>query len=353
MLIVAVLTAIYLVLGGYVATAITDFVQGLIMLVGVGAMIVAVLLRPEVGGLIGGFEKLAAIDPQLVTPFGGASWEMLLVNIALTSFGVWGLPQMIHKYYAIKDERSIKQATIIATLFALVMGCGAYLVGCFGRLFVPANAAGAPDLAAGYDGVVPNLLMQVLSGSVLTNMILSIILLLLLSASMSTLAAIVLSSSSALAVDLIKVVQPKIAPQRQLRLIRLLCLLFVALSFAFATMNISFIVNLMSFSWGIVAGCFIGPYLWGLYSKRVTRAGAWAGALSGLVVVLALAIYTTATSGFAAAKSLAPEFGVAAMVVSLLAVPLVSLFTKPFSKEHTDRVFETEAAPAVPTAPAE
>lgn len=349
MLIVAVLTAVYLVLGGYVATAITDFVQGIIMLVGVAAMVVAILARPEVGGLSAGIAKLAAIDPQLVNPWGGQSAGFLLINIALTSFGVWGLPQMIHKYYAIKNEKSIKQATVIATAFALLMGGGAYLVGSFGRLFVPATAAGAPDLADGYDGVVPALLMQVLSSSLLTNIILAVILLLLLSASMSTLAAIVLSSSSALAVDLIKVVQPRIAPRRQMALIRVLCLIFVALSFLFATLNISFIVNLMSFSWGVVAGAFIGPYLWGLYSRRVTRAGAWAGLLGGVLTVFVAAGVTTALQGFDAAKALAPQFGVAAMAVSLLAVPVVSLFTKPFGESHLQRVF---AAPGDAPQPA-
>lgn len=174
----------------------------------------------------------------------------------------------------------------------------------------------------------------------MAQLLLSVIMLLLLSASMSTLAAIVLTSSSAISVDIIKVVKPGISDKSQMLIMRLLCLLFVVLSFVFATLNISFIVNIMSFSWGVVAGSFIGPYIWGLYSKKVTKAGAWAGTLSGLVVVGVLLVIFTATSGFDAAKALAPEFGVAAMAVSLIAVPVVSLFTKKPDQAIIDKCFE-------------
>ncbi len=118
MLIVAVLTGVYLVMGGYVATAINDFIQGIIMIVGLVAMVLILVYRPEVGGFVGAYEKLSAIDPQLVDFTGGNSRMFLITNICLTSFGVWGLPQMVHKYYAIKDESSIKTATIVSTIFA-------------------------------------------------------------------------------------------------------------------------------------------------------------------------------------------------------------------------------------------
>jgi len=340
MLLVAVLAAVSLVLGGYKVTAYTDFVQGIIMIVGITAMIIAVVTRPEVGGLAEGFSKLNAIDPKLTDITGGSSFGMLATNIALTSFGVWGLPQMVHKYYAIKDEKSVVPATVIATAFSLLIGVGAYLVGCFGRLFVPANADGLPDLAGGYDAVVPQILMTVLSDNALLVILLAIIMLLLLSASMSTLGSLVLSSSSAIAVDLVSVVKPDMKEKSRMTLMRVLCLAFVALSYLFATMNISFIVNLMSFSWGIVAGCFIGPFLWGLYSRKITRAGAWAGLISGLAVVLGLVLTNTFLSGFAAAKSMAPNFGVYAMIASVAVTPLVSLFTKPYDKEHLDNCFD-------------
>ncbi|MDR3296170.1 MAG: sodium:solute symporter, partial [Clostridiales Family XIII bacterium] len=339
MAIVAILTCAYLVLGGYVATSMNDFIQGLIMIVGLVALIVILVTRPEAGGLAAATEKLAAADAGLTDFFGGSNFKLLIPNILLTSFGVWGMPQMVHKYYAIKDEKSIRIATVVSTLFALFIGVGAYFSGSLARLFVAADESGMPAVAGGYDGAVPAMLMAALSGGVFQNIILGVILLLLLSASMSTLASVVLSSSSAVSIDLIQEIRPAIRPGPQLLVTRGLCVLFIACSFFFATMNISFIVNLMSFSWGIVAGSFIGPFLWGLYGKWVTKAGAWAGLLSGLVVVGGALLYFTSSMGFAAAKALAPQMGVSAMALSLLAVPVVSLFTKKFEKAHTDMIF--------------
>ena len=342
MVIVATLTAIYLVLGGYVATSLNDFIQGIIMIAGVFLMMMIVVSRPEVGGLSAGLEKLTAIDPGLVDITGGSNLQFLLNNILLTSLGVWGLPQMVHKYYAIKGESDIKVAAVVSTIFAMIIGCGAYFVGSFSRLFIPADSSGMPALAGGYDEVMPTLLMNALTGSVFTNIVLAIIMLSLLSASMSTLSAVVLSSSSAVAVDLLEEVRPQTTVRKQMLFLRVLCLLFVLMSFIFATLNISFIVNLMSFSWGVVAGSFIGPYLWGLYSKKVTKAGAWAGTLSGVVVVGGALIFMTLTRGFEVAKSFAPEYGVAAMAVSVLIVPLVSRFTKPYKEEDILPMFEKE-----------
>ncbi|MHC1723216.1 MAG: sodium:solute symporter [Aminipila sp.] len=328
MLLVAVLTGIYLVLGGYVATALNDFVQGLIMIIGLVAMIIILVNRPEVGGVSQIIPRLSAINLQLVDITGGDSASFLITNIMLTSFGVWGLPQMINKYYAIKDEKSIKAATVISTLFALFIGAGAYFTGSLSRLFLPATEGGMPDVAGGFDGVMPTLLIESLTSNVFAIIVLSIIMLLLLSASMSTLSAVVLSSSSAVSVDLIGELKPDIKDKHQMVVMRLLCVLFIGLSYIFATINISFIVNLMSFSWGVVAGSFVGPFIWGIYSTKVTKAGAWAGLLSGVIVVGGAMAYYCSTIGFAEAKTLAPQMGVAAMIVSVISVPVVSKFTK-------------------------
>jgi SSS family solute:Na+ symporter/sodium/proline symporter len=254
------------------------------------------------------------------------------------------MPQMVHKYYAIKNVSSIKTATIVSTVFSLFIGIGAYFNGSLSRLFIAATENNTPDVAGGFDGVVPTMLMQILSEGLFQNIVLGVIMLLLLSASMSTLSSVVLSSSSAVSIDLVREIRPEIKQNSQLFIMRALCLLFIALTFIFATMNISFIVNLMSFSWGIVAGSFIGPYIWGLYCKWITKAGAWAGLLSGLGVVGGMLIYNTSMIGFDAAKALAPIMGVSAMCVSMVVVPVVSLMTKKFDSAHTDHVFSEPAA---------
>ena len=343
MLIIAVLTSIYLVVGGYVATAYTDFVQGLIMIVGVVCIIVAVLGHENVGGLKGMFNGLANYVPtapgdkvdgaQLTNIFGGSSFRFLCVNIMLTSFGTWGLPQMVSKFYAIKDDAAIKRATVISTLFCLIIGCGAYFIGSTSRLILPELPAG------GLDSVIPEVLMSTLSGNDLTIALFAVMIVLLLSASMSTLEAVVLTSASAVAVDLLSTIKKDIKPETQMLVTRLLCLVFVALSFIFATQNIPIIVSIMSFSWGVVSGCFIGPYIWGLFSKKITKAGAYAGMISGLLIVGISTLVITLNSGFSAAAAKSPEMGVAAMAVSIVIVPLVSMFTKKPDKEAVDAIF--------------
>ena len=350
MLIIACLTAIYLVAGGYVATAYSDLVQGIIMIVGVVCLVVAVLSHDSVGGIsgllqnLGSFESLPD-DPnpttgsQLTSIFGGSSFKFLCFNVMLTSFGTWGLPQMIGKFYAIKDTAAIKRGTLISTIFCLIIGCGAYLIGSTSRLVL-----GGQLPEGGIDSVIPALMMEVLGNGIFGVILLALIMVLLLSASMSTLEAVVLTSASAVAVDLIPAVRKKeIEPKHQMLLTRILCLVFVACSFIFATQNIPIIVSLMSFSWGIVSGCFIGPYLWGLFSKKITKIGAYAGIISGLLTVGGATLVITLTSSFGKAVSMSPEMGVSAMIISSVTVPLVSIFTKNNEREQEriEEIFES------------
>lgn len=348
MLLIAVLTAVYLVAGGYMATSYTDLVQGIIMIVGVVALVIATLSHGSVGGLSGLIENLGKFeslpgDPnpttgaQLTSLFGGSAFRFLCVNIMLTSFGTWGLPQMLGKFYALKDTAAIKRGTVISTAFCLVIGCGAYLVGSTSRLVL-----GGTLPEGGIDAVIPTVLMKVLGEGTLGLILLAVMMVLLLSASMSTLGAVVLTSASAVAVDLIPAVRKKeISSRGKMLLTRLLCLAFVACSFLFATQNIPVIVNLMSFSWGIVSGCFIGPYLFGILSRRTTKIGAYAGILSGLLTVGITTLVISLGSGFSAAVAKAPEMGVAAMAVSFVVVPLVSLLTKQpaAERERVDEIF--------------
>ena len=346
MLIIACLTAVYLVAGGYIATSYTDLIQGVVMIAGVTCLVFTVLRHDSVGGFSGLIENLKSFeslpdDPnpttgaQLTSVFGGSSFKFLCVNIMLTSFGTWGLPQMIGKFYAIKDTAAIKRGTVISTFFCTVIGCGAYLIGSSSRLIL-----GGTLPEGGIDSVIPAVLLKVLSGGTLGIILLAIIMILLLSASMSTLEAVVLTSASAVAVDLIPTVRRKeTKPDSQMLLTRILCLVFVACSFIFATQNIPIIVSLMSFSWGIVSGCFIGPYIWGLFSKKITKAGAYAGILSGLLVVGISTLVISISSGFSAAASKSPEMGVAAMAVSMVIVPVVSALTKNKDRERVEEIF--------------
>lgn len=331
----AVLTGIYLLLGGYVATALNDVIQGIIMLIGVTLMIIFIMSHPAVGGLSNGLAKLSEVPevgPGLASPFSSKPLNLIGL-IILTSFGTWGLPQMVHKFYAIRDEKAIKTGTVISTIFALVIAGGAYFVGGFGRLFLdnkmPIGVNGNPN---------PDMVMPLVLETALPDALIGVIVILVLSASMSTLSSIVLVSSSAISMDLVKgTLFPKAKNGNVMLLMRIMCAVFVVLSFIVAVTP-NTILSLMSFSWGTIAGAFLAPFIYGLYWKGTTRAGAWAGFIAGFSVSVIGAIVTKMNA------AVAPNIGAVAMIASLIAVPIVSLLTAKLPEKHVEKVFEDSSA---------
>lgn len=334
-LILAGLTAIYLFLGGYFATTITDFIQGIIMIVGILVTVFVLLGQPQMNwgeglGALFNDPNLTLI-PNATTPEGGTFLDNQLFNVVilvcLTSFGMWGLPQSIHKFYAIKDKAAIRKGAVISTVFSAIVGCGAYFMGSMITRFV----SEVPD--GNYDRLVPTMLVENLPSALL-----GLIIVLLFSASMSTLAALSLSSSSTVTVDFYKGYIRKKAPDSNLNiLIRVLCLVFVAVSAVLAIVEIDAIVSMMSLSWGAIAGCFIGPYVYGLYSKRANKAGAYASIAFSLALTFALicglGYYVLRAAGgdptfgeaFKAGIGKSPFIGVVTMAASMIVTPMASL----------------------------
>jgi len=120
LLLMAVLTGVYLLMGGYLAVSLTDAVQGMIMLFGSLFLVGYLLARPEVGGLPQAVARLSQVDPRLVSPVGPPGFWPLFGLVVLTSLGPWGLPQMVQKFYAIRNEKMVATATVVVTIFALV-----------------------------------------------------------------------------------------------------------------------------------------------------------------------------------------------------------------------------------------
>ena len=327
----AVLTGVYVVLGGYMASSITDFIQGIIMLFGIVAVIVSVLNGH--GGFTEAMRSLANVtDPAYDTPgifasFFGTDLGSLIGVVVLTSLGTMGLPQMVHKFYAIKDERSIKTGTIVSTFFALVIAGGSYFLGGFGRLMSGNPAIYAENGSVVYDTIIPQMLAP------LGDLLIGIVVVLVLSASMSTLSSLVLTSSSTLTLDLIKpVFAKKMDNKKQLLTMRTFIVFFIALSIIIAMNKNTFIAQLMGYSWGALAGSFLGPFLYSLYSKKITRASVWASFAVGVGITVTNMIF-----GYIASPINA---GAIAMVLSLIVVPLVSLITPKMPKAETDSIFD-------------
>ena len=344
----AVLTGIYVLVGGYMATAVNDFIQGIVMLVGICAVIASVLNGN--GGFTAAVESLSHIPSESAPALSGAFVSLLgpqpiylLGVVLLTSLGTWGLPQMVGKFYAIRNEAAIRKGTIISTFFAFIVAGGCYFLGGFGRLYgehIEYTAAGTPV----YDSIVPSMLAS------LPDLMIGVVIILVLSASMSTLSSLVLTSGSTLTLDII---DPAVArarkgahldDRRQLLCIRLLVLFFIVVSSVLAIVqaksSVTFIAQLMGISWGALAGAFLAPFLYGLYWKRTTPAAVWASFIAGVLVMSACMYCTFTGKTFISPYFTSPiNAGVLAMVLGLVIVPVVSLLTPVSRKEEVERMF--------------
>ena len=354
----AVLTAVYVILGGYKATAINDFIQGIIMLFGI-TTVIAVVLNSQ-GGLVAAVDKMAALAPNTddltqkgaalyvnFEPGDFASWfgpnpMSLLGVVVLTSLGTWGLPQMVGKFYSITDEAAIRRGTIISTVFAFVVAGGCYFLGGFGRLFV-ATAFNSDKGKFVYDNIVPAML------ETLPDFLIALVILLVLSASMSTLAGLVLTSSSTMTLDLIyrdkKSIEGEVEggeindevaeriERRKVIIMRVLIVFFIALSLMIALNPPQFIAQLMGISWGALAGAFLAPFMMGLYWKGVTRLAVWACFIWGVGL--------TVVNMLVGNSILNPiDCGAVAMVGGFIIVGLVSLITPKPNKERVNQIFK-------------
>ena len=345
--VMAVLTAVYVIAGGYLATAINDFIQGIVMLFGIAAIILAVLASK--GGLMAAMAGLARETaeipngdvPGIFTSFLGPDPLNLLFVVILTSLGTWGLPQMVQKFYAIKNEGSIKKGTLISTLFAFAIAGGCYFLGGFGRLFsaeIGVAPNGAP--AQGFDSVVPKMLESAISPD---GLLMALVVVLVLSASMSTLSSLVITSSSTLTIDFIRGTLVKdMKPKSQVLCIRVLLVVFIAISAALAlvqynsTSPIAFIAQMMGVSWGAMAGAFLAPFLYSLYSKKVTAASCWACFILAPAFTLVGVFCRDAMPGILKSPI---NTGALAMLGGLVIVPIVNLFTRKPPKELVDGAF--------------
>ena len=337
----ALLTAVYVILGGYMATAINDFIQGIVMLIGIVAVILSVLHQQ--GGFVEAVGTLAQIpsevpltagQPGAYASFFGPDPMNLLGVVILTSLGTWGLPQMIHKFYTIRSEKAIATGTVISTIFAIVISGGSYFLGGFGRLYDSPEIYTAQGAVA-YDSIVPTML------SGLPDILIGVVVMLVLSASMSTLSSLVLTSSSTLTLDFIKgTLIRDMKDKTQLLLMQVLIVFFIVISVILALDPPDFIAQLMGISWGALAGAFLAPFLYGLYWKRVTRAAVWASFASGIGITVSNMFLNFIQSSINA--------GALAMAVGLVLVPLVSLITPKPEPDEVVSIFSCyeDAVPA-------
>ena len=327
-IVMALLTGVYVIIGGYMATALNDLVQGIIMLIGIVVVIGAVLSGH--GGFLAALKELAQVQapetadmPGAFASFFGPDPLNLLGVVVLTSLGTWGLPQMIQKFYAIKDEKSVQTGTVISTIFAVVVAGGCYFLGGFSRI---SGILPEADGSIKYDKIIPTML------SGLPDILIGIVIVLVLSASMSTLSSLVLTSSSTLTMDFIKPLFAKdMDDKKQLVWMRIFLAGFIIISVVNAMDPPGFIAQLMGISWGALAGAFLAPFLYGLYWKKVTPAAVWASFITGVGITVSNMFYPYIGSPVNA--------GAIAMVAGLIVVPVVSLISPKMDSKKVDEIF--------------
>ena len=305
-------TAIYLVLGGYKSITLVDVMFGIIMVVGSIVLLWSVLAKG--GGLAGMTARLAAIQPQLTQWVGPPGVWPLVALVFLTSVAPFGMPQLIQKFYAIRDKKAVRVGMIASTLFALLISGAAYFTGAVARLFIaPDNAPQAFSNGKPiFDAVIPVLFATIIPGALSV-----LLLLLILAASMSTLAALVLISSSTVTKDLYAgFINPHASDRRLITLMRIFSAFFILLSVIMAYFRPATIVAILGMSWGAIGSAFLGPFVWGLLSKRAGKWGAMTSSVAGLATCITLSL-----TGWPS-----PEAGTIGMLVSLAVNPLVSIF---------------------------
>ncbi|MEE0946638.1 MAG: sodium:solute symporter [Acutalibacteraceae bacterium] len=338
--VMSVLTGVYVIFGGYMATAINDFIQGIIMLGGIIAVIASVLNKN--GGFNVAAESLGIKAGTEYTSIFGPNPIFLMFVVLLTSLGTWGLPQMVGKFYSIKDEASIKKGTVISTVFAIVVAGGCYFLGGFGRLYEPVIKNGKVL----FDSIIPTMMKELPAG------IIALVIVLVLSASMSTLSSLVLTSASTITLDVVAPnIKKKMSEKKSVFVMRIFIVFFIVISALIAILKDTiwsdsvFIPQMMGVSWGALAGAFLAPFMYGLYCKKTTKAAVAVSFVFGVGIELIqlligmgiISVQGIPVISFVFTNSL--YSGVFAMVGGLVLVPVVSLFTQKTLPENIDEKF--------------
>ena len=310
---------VYVSLGGYLAVVWTGFLQAWVM--GAGLILLTVGALKAVGGLTAANAALASVNPELIRTPGPWGWAGLISFTFVFSFGVWGMPQLVVRFYSIRSVRLLRVGTVVATIGGS-MAVLPYLVGAIARVLHPDLAN--PDLA------IPTLTKHVLSpwgGAIFLAGVIA--------AGMSTFASILIITSGAVVRDVVqKGLGRRLSDRSAVRASRSVSVAVGLVSLAIAIRPPDLILVLTAFSWAAIAATCLWPLLLGLYVRWVTRAGAVASMIAGLVTAL---VWTGIGSPFGV------HGFIPGMAASLAALVTVSRATPRLPEHHLERVFSGEA----------
>ncbi len=313
MIIGAVIILFYTIMGGFLAVAWTDLVQGILM---AGAMILLPLAAwNELGGVAGVAERIGDIDPNLLLVTGNKSGHALVMGLIVGSCGIGlgyvGQPHLLTRFMAIRDPKELRKGTLIAMSWVVVAFWGAVLVGIAGLAHFGADGLTDPE------HVMPQVATLFLPAGIAGIVISAAI-----AAMMSTADSQLLVATSALSEDIYHQLINKDAPQKRLVAIsRIGTVLIGVVAFVLAMNAEERVYWFVLYAWAGLGAAFGPGIVLSLWWKRTTKWGVFAGMVVGSATAV---IWHNVPALKAFVYELVPAF-----VFALVAVVVVSLLTRP------------------------
>ena len=314
-------TIVYTMIGGFMAGAITDFFQALLMCF--GASMVFILGLVSIGGFGNMVEGLRAIDTRLLeVPGPELGWQNL-VGLSLV-FGIapWGLPQLIQKFFAMRDKRVIRPSVYVVLLLLVLVLFTSNANGCIGRVMFGDQFMEGTSSDNIFPAMVVALLPEAFQGLVLAAVA---------AAAMSTLDGVILVMGAAVGKDFYQGVVNKKATDKQAYMVTQVTMVAVLLLLAFLSQNVpSQITFLATFSHSMMASMIMAPVLFGVFWKNATTAGCIASQLCGV---------GAAVIWYAIGQPLGLHFFIPAIILAFASFVIVSKCSKPMPKEFIELLF--------------
>lgn len=288
----AVVILAYTFLGGFIAVCKTDFIQGMLMLIGILAVPITAVMVMGVGDVIPNLidslkaDGIKATSSEFLNVFKNGNKPMSLIDICSQlawGFGYCGMPHILVRFMAIKDEKELKKSKIIAIVWVLLSLSIACVIGVIGRAYLEPEILNQTSSENVYIEMIKKLFMEDIHIPIIGGILLCSI----LAAIMSTADSQLLVSSSSVAKDLCKGIWFKRLTEKQVMLVSRVAVIAIAIiAYVIAWNPKSSIMELVSDAWAGLGSAFGPTILMSLYWKRINLPGAAAGMVSGGLTVI-------------------------------------------------------------------
>ncbi|GIO21690.1 sodium/proline symporter PutP [Oceanobacillus sp. J11TS1] len=322
LIIVAAVTILYTLLGGFLAVSFTDVVQGTMMFLAL--ILVPTMAIISLGGIGETVTIIQEVNPDLLSFFAAASATGIISSLAW-GLGYFGQPHIIVRFMAIKSVKETTSARRIGISWMVISLLGAAATALSGFAFFYAN----PDLTLADPEAVFIVLGQILFHPFVAGILLAAV----LAAIMSTVSSQLLVTSSALVEDIFKAVfHAKAKDKIYVQLGRIAVLAVSLIAIIFAWQQNDTILGLVSFAWAGFGAAFGPVVLLSLFWRKTTGTGALWGMIVGAVVVFAWGYSPLAEYLY----EIVPGF-----ILSMIVIIVVSLLTYKPNKEIEAEFDET------------